>query len=224
MKKFIYFATALMAIFATSCNEDSSLDPNIPLYQHYEVDFYKTHAVAMANFHEHTAEGNIVELNNGASLRVNNNKVDYYGTGKGEDYFDYYSGNINSDVITFNFKRSSNVEIINTVNRSDVSAISIPEDLVELTNDEWIDVNYMPNGYEKLTAVLFPLNGNTYSSYVATSDYVTGKFMFKDVPTGNYTLRVTVRRQIPTQQNDRGASGLIDIYSVDNKNVRIIKK
>lgn len=223
MKKIFYFALVVMAIFVTSCNEDSSLDPSTPIYQHYEVDFYKNYAVVMANFHEHTAEGDLVELNNGAYLRVNNMKIDYYGTGNGKDYFDYYSGNINSDIITINFKRNSNTEIINTVNRSDVSAIEIPADLIEISNDEWIDVNYAPTGFEKLTAVLFPLNG-IHSGYVATTDHVTGKFTFKDVPVGNYTLRVTIRRQIPTKENDRGASGLIDIYSVDSKNVRVIEK
>ena len=60
-------------------------------------------------------------------------------------------------------------------------------------------------------------------SYVATTDYVTGNFCFKDVPEGLYSLRVTIKRQVPTKENDKGASGLIDIYSVDEKNMRVVK-
>lgn len=107
------------------------------------------------------------------------------------------------------------------MHRSDVSAVSIPEELNEIQNDKWISVNYKPTGFEVLTAVLFPKVVG--KSYVATTDYVTGNFCFKDVPEGLYSLRVTIKRQIPTKENDKGASGLIDIYSVDEKNMKVVK-
>ena len=221
MKKTILLLAVITALFSSSCNENTDLDPTTPIYQHYEVDFYKDKAVAMANFHKHTAQGSLVELNNGASIKVNNTPMSFYGTGNSEGVFDYATYSIKSDNITFTFKRGDGNTYTNTVHRSDVSAVSIPEELNEIQNDKWISVNYKPTGFEVLTAVLFPKVVG--KSYVATTDYVTGNFCFKDVPEGLYSLRVTIKRQIPTKENDKGASGLIDIYSVDEKNMRVVK-
>ncbi|MBO5748826.1 MAG: hypothetical protein II308_08420 [Muribaculaceae bacterium] len=221
MKKIIYLAMAFMAVFATSCNEDSSLDPTLPLYQHYEVDFYPKYTTAMANFHKHTAEGEVVELNNGASIAVNGNQMAYYGVGEDEGYFDYSVSYIQGDQITFTFTRGKDKVYTNSVSRADVTTVVIPTSLNVIRNNEAISVDCKPTAYEKLTAVLFPLTGATASSYVAATNYASGEFTFTNVPKGSYTLRVTNRRQIPTSQNDAGASGLIDVYSVDSKNVRV---
>lgn len=221
MKKTIIFLASIIALFSTSCNENTDLDMTTPIYQHYEVDFYKDKAVAMANFHKHTAQGDLVELNNGASIKVNNSIMTYYGTGNTEGIFDYATYSIKSDSITFTFKRGDGNIYTNSVSRSDVSAVSIPEDLNEITNNKMISVNYNPTGFETLTSVLFPLAGS--KSYIATTDFVTGEFYFEDVPEGLYTMRVTIKRQIPTKENDKGASGMIDIYSVDEKNIRVVK-
>ena len=221
MRKIIYLAMAVMAVFATSCNEDNNLDPTLPLYQHYEVDFYPKHAVAMASFHKHTAQGDVVKLNNGATITVNGNKMAYYGVGDDEGYFDYSANYVLGNEITFVFTRSKDKVYTNSVSRSDVTTVVIPSSLNVIKNNVAYTVDCKPTGYEKLTAVLFPLVGATASSYVATTNYVTGEFTFTNVPKGSYTLRVTNRRQIPTSQNDAGASGLIDVYSVDSKNVRV---
>ena len=86
MKKIILLLAVITALFSSSCNENTDLDPTTPIYQHYEVDFYKDNAVAMANFHKHTAQGSLVELNNGASIKVNNTPMSFYGTGNSEAY------------------------------------------------------------------------------------------------------------------------------------------
>lgn len=221
MKKIILVLAVITALFSSSCNENTDLDLKTPIYQHYEVDFYKGYAVAMANFHKHTAQGSLVELNNGASIKVNNTPMTFYGTGNMEGIFDYATYSIKSDDITFTFKRGDGNTYTNSVSRSDVSAVSIPEELTEIQNDKMISVNYNPSGFEILTAVLFPKVVG--KSYIATTDFATGNFYFKDVPEGLYSLRVTIKRQIPTKQNDKGASGLIDIYSVDEKNVKVVK-
>ena len=221
MKKIILLLAVITALFSSSCNENTDLDLKTPIYQHYEVDFYKGNAVAMANFHKHTAQGSLVELNNGASIKVNNTPMSFYGTGNFEGVFDYATYSIKSDSITFTFKRGDGNTYTNALHRSDVSAVSIPEELNEIQNDKWISVNYKPTGFEVLTAVLFPKVVG--KSYIATTDFATGNFYFKDVPEGLYSLRVTIKRQIPTKENDKGASGLIDIYSVDEKNVKVVK-
>lgn len=225
MKKTFCLIFALCGLAFTACNDDSeeNLDPNTPVYQHYEVDFYEQYVNAFANFRSGSANGELVKLNNGASILANGVEMMYYHLDNYEGAFDYSRSEMKDDNVTFLFKRSADKTYTHTISRSDISAINIPEDLRTFTNGQSIDVGFKYTGYETLNARLYPLSGQTTYYYNAVVDNFSGTFSFSNVPEGYYTMQVTVSRQIPTTQNDNGAGGVIKVYYVDMQNVVVEK-
>lgn len=233
MKKLFYPLIALLGLgFITSCNDDSeSLDPNVPIYQQYEVNFFErvSETNVFANFRTGGEKGERIELNNGAMIIMNGTKMNYFpSTIDAPGSYDYYLSSVNSEVINFNFIRKEGVSIANSVSRSDISPINIPTegDIIKFKNEERIDVGFNPMKInEMLSASLIPYaNGELDVTGIVHYGKVdnSGKIYFEYVPNGKYQLKVLNKKVIPTTNNDKDADGSITIYYVDMANAEVI--
>ncbi len=233
MKKLFYFLFTISCVCLSSCNSDEPeeiLDPTIPLYQEYEVNFYENGVTnVFANFRKHNQFGQSVKLNNGAKILANDFGMIYF---RSSDYADLgvesnvrlydYTAQMAVDEVVFDFYRSQDTKITNKVSSKDITNVKIPENLSQIHNGEPIKVGEEPiKQGEKLVTRLVSLSNNqmVYDAKVSIYDMTA---VFNNVPVGIYQLQVMNSKVIATTQNDRDAFGVITIYYLDNQQVSIV--
>lgn len=230
MKKIFYYLFALSFVSLTSCSDDepndSPLDPSIPIYQEYEVDFYDNGMMnVFASFRKNNGSGESVKLNNGASISVNGSGLSYFRASDYADYgviYDYSASLTPAEEVEFKFTRGEGAVYTNSVSKSAITPVSIPDELGVIANDKEVDLgenNFEPE--EELTIRLVPLTGTqtVYEGKILLGERLT--FTVSDVPLGMYSLQVMNCREIRTTQNDRTAGGLIKVYYLDSKQIRV---
>ena len=228
MKKLFYLIFALCSVCFISCNngdDEEILDPTIPLYQDYEVDFYESGAVnVFASFRKNNAYGASVKLNNGAGILVNDYGMTYF---RSSDYADKgvsfdYSASMRDEEIVFDFYRTKDKKYTNKVSVDDITHIKVPENLSSLKNGESFKVGEEEIKIDEVLEVRLISLSNTQLVYNAEVSAKEVTASFNNVPRGIYQLQVLNRKSILTTQNDRTASGMITIYYLDAAQVSIV--
>lgn len=233
MKKIFYFFIALSSVCLTSSCDDGPkeepLDPSVPIYQEYEVDFYDSGITnVFANFRKNNSAGESVKLNNGASILVNGGGMSYFRSSDYEDYgvvFDYSATISKTEKVEFEFTRSAEKKYVNTILRSEISEVSLPKDLTKIINDTEISLgenNIKSN--EKLTSRLVSITNQQliYDGKVLLGEDI--KVTFSNVPIGIYSLQIINNITRTTVENNAQSGGIINIYFLDSQQVQVVNK
>lgn len=209
MKHFLSLAiTFALTAALTACNSDTSLDPNISLYQDYVVEYNNGKITAYANFHKHNQNGERVKLNNGASITVNGLKMEYYKTYDAVGAYNYVMEfPANTKTITFDFQRNASTHLITESEIGKIPEFTVDEcDTITNGKQYWITISdgqMYPN--ISLQAVLVSQDG--MSGYNASADSGTKSFRFNGVRSGFYTLYTTLYRTETITATDGNAKG-----------------
>ena len=227
MKNIFYLLFAFGFIYLTSCNNNEPeeiLDPSIPIYQEYEVDFYENGVVnVFANFRKNNAHGTSVKLNNGAYILANGYNMTYF---RASDYADYgvaydYSASMRNEEIVFEFIRSNDKKYTNKVSITDITPISVQKDLSSLKNGELFKIGEESVKIDEILEVRLISLTNTQLVYKATVSIQDMTASFNNVPIGIYQLQVLNKKSMLTTENDKTALGMINIYYLDSAQVSI---
>jgi hypothetical protein len=222
MKKFLIPMLAMFAFMLTSCNDDSNgLDANTPIYQEYRVEVLWDGTVnAFANFYSDYANRTRVKLDNGASIKVNGKSMVYEATDSGEDdTFDYACTltGTGTDVI-FDFTRSKGNVLTNQISTNDAQKVNITTEMKTITNGQIFQVEESSDAsaFNSSLRVLLLRSG---SSTVYSADVYGTSYSFRNVPEGNYVMRLISYVTKSLQEQNSNAGGTISVYQVSQSDV-----
>lgn len=213
MKKIMMAFAGLALIGMSACDDDDGIDPNLPLRQDIRIEKYiGGNTYAFANFLAQRGDEPVkVRLDNGASITVNGQRMDYYDYGEYNltDY-DYYATVGNDRSFEFRFVRNDRHTYVNTISTDWVEAMPAG-DVTQIKNGERVPfaVN-LTNG----SVAVYLLSSN--ASYQADAAMGLG-YTFKDVPKGTYTLRITVSETRNVVQGDNNAGGTMTMMKITEK-------
>lgn len=209
-------AAALTALLATAagCSDDNDgVSPGDSIFQQYEVTvFPEGNKAAFANFRLGSATGERVELTDGSWLMINAMTC-YYQEPTSPTVPEFnYSMVIpaNHEEAIFTFRRSKDVELVNSVKLGGERFVTLPEDIKTVANGERIPLGLGDIEPGTVEVKLYDVSHQTLGiidSYPATvfADFC----VFDNVPAGTYTLAADVVTVAPTTQNDGTAGGTI---------------
>lgn len=212
MKKILMLLACAAALLGLpACNSETPLNSDIPLYQDYVVENNNGTVTAFATFKKYNSSGEQVKLNNGASIKVNNQPMTYYDTHGIPGSYNYVL-DLASDtkVVTFDFQRNSNTHLVTECDLALIPEFTVDNRLPELHNNTeyWINISdgeMYP--LVNIQAVLVSENG--ISGYNAIANNGTKSYRFTGVPNGNYTLHTTLYITHNVTASDGNAKGII---------------
>lgn len=213
MKKTMLLLAGVALIGMSACSDDKGIDPNLPLKQNIRIEKYMGgYTYAFANFMALSGKDPVkVKLDNGASITVNNRKMDYYDYGEYNlaDY-DYYATVGNVDSYEFKFVRNDRHTYVNTISTDWVEEMPVG-DVTTITNGERVP---FASDHVVGDVAVYLISSNT--SYQADAAMGIG-YTFNNVPKGTYTLRITVSETRNVVQSDNNAGGTMTMMKITEK-------
>lgn len=203
-----------MALIGMSaCDKENGLDPNLPLKQDLRIEKYVGgNTYAFANFLAKQGNDPVkVKLENGASVSVNNQKMEFYDYGEYNlsDY-DYYLTMGNEKSYEFELIRNDRHTYVNTISTDWVDEMPVGT-VTQITNGERVPfAKDLSHGEVNV----YLLSSNT--SYQADAAMGLG-YTFRNVPKGTYTLRITVSETRNVTQSDNNAGGTMTMMKISEK-------
>lgn len=219
MKKLISYIIGLLAAFPfVACDEDNGLDPDLEIFQEYEVIVTPEQKAAFANFRIGTAAGPRIALSGGSTLTINALTPYYFETESPTvpefNYGVYLSPN--HQLAKFVFTRSDNMVLTNTVSLENLPRVTIPSGLYTVSNGVPVELELGELDFMKVVVSLVA-DTSVKEPVVHRAVATPSGFIFRDVPADKYTLFVDYVEVVPTVENDRGASGAITVISRNYK-------
>ena len=112
--KYIYLAVLFLGLLSCEKEDSSDVNPDSPIYQDLKVvyDMENTFSKALATFREGDENGSRLNLNNGASIFINDQKIEY-----SSNVTNYFYKTIFDNIIdvNYNFTKNNGDSFSNTI-------------------------------------------------------------------------------------------------------------
>lgn len=215
---------AMLCATMSSCDKEDGMDKYYNLFQQYCVIVADDGVAAFANFRLGGENGERVELTNGTNLTVNTLQAYYQESLSATDPEYNYSVLLdrNHKKAIFRFFRSKKLTIVNELGFDSIPTIDPPA-INEYVEGSAIKLN-LKGMLPSRVHCFFQQQGSTVTGkqYPGTVS-PTGEVIFKDIPSGLYSLTIETSAVYPTKENDGTAGGSMQLIKRTGRHsIRVI--
>lgn len=214
-----------LGIVFLGCSEEDSqdIDNNTPIYQRYMVEFSDNGTMAYAHFSkDKDAFFKDVKLEGAQSIRVNGKSMNYNLIEELNISYNYSRNLEKASEVTFVFVRAKNKVYRNSVEKTEISRIALPDHLEVVVNDvafAWVGESASRDN--EVIAVLSRETNDSYADYMGTVTESRKEIVFTGVPAGAYNLTIQRYKRLDTQENNEPAKGEINVFYSDSQKVTV---
>ena len=211
-KKYIYLVILFLGLVSCKNEDSSDVSPDTAIYQDLKVvyDIGKSKTKALATFREGDKDGSRLILTEGASIFINNKKVEY--SSNVTNYF-YKTSLENMSDVLFNFTKNNGASFSNTVSSIDRPNLVMTNSIDTVKLDGSSKVYWQSGGLDVNEAINFSIHqgsksgGAGYNSTRGTSFVELGSIIVSGLAEGIAELHIGREKIIEElSQGDKSTS------------------
>jgi hypothetical protein len=205
--KYIYLAVLFLGLLSCQKEDSSDVNPDVPIYQDLKVvyDNYNSETKALATFREGDEDGSRLILNDGASIFINDNKVEY-----SSNVTNYFYKTIFDNIIdvNFNFTKNNGDSFSNTVSIVDRPDLVMTNSIDTVKLDGSSKVYWQSGELQNNESISFSIHqgsktgGAGYHSKPGTTYVELGSIIVNDLTEG--AAELDIGREKIIEELDQG--------------------